>query len=182
MHRSRDLDEVCYPFIHETGPLCDFEVLTDELCGHIGAAISTLPAQMTDLHADLATLQPLAFHLNGSIRGRLAIREADLDWAKERLAYYREAAGDQAEGFVLPRGDLPVPFLNLARSGAKKAIRQMVRIEAEAADVDIPDVLPRFCNILCNLFFAMILVINRRRGETEVPFVSASYGPSTRRD
>ena len=30
----------CYPFIYETSSLCDFEVITDELCGHIGAAFS----------------------------------------------------------------------------------------------------------------------------------------------
>lgn len=180
MQRSADLDEVCYPFIHETGPLCDFEVFTDELCGNIGAAIATLPADMADLREDLEALQPLAFHLNGSIRGRLAISEADLDQAKARLAHYRGEAAGRAEGFVLPRGDLPVPFLNLARSGAKKAIRQMVRVEE--AGVEVPEVLPRFCNILCNLFFAMILVINQRRDQTEVAFVSKSYGPRTRRD
>ena len=180
MQRSTDLDEVCYPFIHETSPLCDFEVITDELCGNIGAVASTLPATMTDLRADLDTLQPLAFHLNGSIRGRLAVHEADLDWTKSRLAYYRDEAAGRADGFVLPRGDVPVPFLNLARSGAKKAIRQMVRIEE--AGIEVPEVLPRFCNILCNLFFAMILVINQRRGATEVPFVSKSYGPRTRSD
>lgn len=180
MQRSRDLDEVCYPFIHETSPLCDFEVVTDELCGHIGAVVSTLPESMADLRADLDALQPLAFHLNGSIRGRLAIEETDLDWAKARLGHYRDEAAGRADGFVLPRGDVPVPFLNLARSGAKKAIRQMVRIEA--AGIAVPELLPRFCNILCNLFFAMILVINQRRGDTEVAFVSKSYGPRTRSD
>ena len=180
MQRSADLDEVCYPFIHETSPLCDFEVITDELCGNIGAALSSLPAEMTDLHADLDTLQPLAFHLNGSIRGRLAIQEADLTWAKARLDHYRNEADGRADGFVLPRGDVPVPFLNLARSGAKKAIRQMVRIEE--AGIEVPDVLPRFGNSLGNRFFAMIRVINQRRGDPEVAFVSKSYGPRTRND
>jgi ATP:cob(I)alamin adenosyltransferase len=180
MQRSNDLDEVCYPFIHETSPLCDFEVITDELCGNIGAALSNLPAAMDDLYADLDTLQPLAFHLNGSIRGRLAIEEADLTWARARLDTYRREADGRADGFVLPRGEVPVPYLNLARSGAKKAIRQMVGIEE--AGIAVPAVLPRFCNILCNLFFAMILVINQRRGHREVAFVSKSYGPRTRSD
>ena len=177
MQRSSDMDEVCYPFIHDTGPLCDFEVVTDELCGNIGAAISLSPPDCPDIRADLEHLQPLAFHLNGSLRGRLAIAEADLDWAKERLSHYRSEASGSAAGFVLPRGAMPVPFLNLSRSGTKKAIRQMVHIEESG--IAVPDVLPRLCNILCNLFFAMILVINRRRGETEVAFVSKSYGPRT---
>ena len=179
MQRSDHLDEVCYPFIHEHGPLCDFEVITDELCGNIGAAVSLTPAEFSDIRTDLASLQPLAFHLNGSLRGRLAIEEADISWAKARLDHYREEAKGQATGFVLPRGDMPVPFLNLARSGAKKAIRQLVRIEETGQE--IPDGLPRLCNVFCNLFFAMILVINQRRGLSEAPFVSKSYGPSTRK-
>ena len=180
MQRSKEMDEVCYPFIHEVSPLCDFEVLTDELCGNIGAALSMTSPAMSDIRADLDALQPLAFHLNGSIRGRLAITESDLDWAKSRLDYYRDAGADQLNGFVLPRGEMPVPFLNLARSGAKKAIRQMVRLEESA--IEVPAVLPRLCNTLCNLLFAMIVVINQRHGLPETLFTSKSYGSSTRSD
>lgn len=78
MKPGRNRDELCYPFIYETSNLCDFEVVTDELCGHIGAAYSLLPAGMPDIAADLDRVQPLAFHVNGSIRGRLAIEESDL--------------------------------------------------------------------------------------------------------
>jgi len=75
---------------------------------------------------------------------------------------------------------MPVPFLNLSRSGAKKAIRQMVRLEESA--IEVPAVLPRFCNILCNLLFAMIVVINQRRSLAETTFTSKSYGANTRKD
>ncbi|MDR9432554.1 MAG: hypothetical protein RI539_00180 [Spiribacter sp.] len=180
MQTSKNTDEVCYPFIHEHSALTDFEVITDELCGNIGAALSMTPTDFTDIRADLDGLQPLAFHLNGSIRGRLAIAEADIEWTKSRLAHYRNEAADQINGFVLPRGEMPIPFLNLSRSGAKKAIRQMLSVEREG--YDIPDVLPRLCNVFCNLFFAMILVINRRRGASEQPFISKSYGSITRSD
>lgn len=27
-----DIRELCYPFIYEESPLCDYEILTDELC------------------------------------------------------------------------------------------------------------------------------------------------------
>jgi ATP:cob(I)alamin adenosyltransferase len=180
MQRSKEMDEVCYPFIHEVSPLCDFEVITDELCGNLGAAISMTSTQLADIRADLETLQPLAFHLNGSIRGRLAIIESDLDWAKSKLDDYRNAGANQLDGFVLPRGEMPVPFLNLSRSGAKKAIRQMVRLEE--AGIEVPVVLPRFCNVLCNLLFAMIVVINQRHGLAETSFTSKSYGANTRKD
>ncbi len=171
---SRDLDELCYPFIHETSSLCDFEVVTDELCTLIGMALSETPVDMPDLAADLDRLQPLAFHLNGSIRGRLAIEESDLDWLRARLHHYRDEVADRLQGFVLPRGSAPVPQLHQARSTAKKAIRALVRVDQEGKEV--PAILPRFCNLVCNFFFMLTLVINKRRGLTEAPFVSKSYG------
>ena len=175
MKPSRNLDEVCYPFIHETSVLCDFEVITDELCGHIGAAWSHTPTDMPDIAADLDQLQPLAFHVNGSIRGRLAVDEQDIAWLQSRLNHYRLEVADRLKGFVLPRGTLPVPHLHLARSAAKKAIRAMVRVEQEGKTV--PDVLPRLCNLMCNFLFTLTLVINQRRGIDEVAFISKSYGP-----
>jgi len=174
MKPGKNLDELCYPFIYETSSLCDFEVVTDELCGHIGAVLSLLPADMTDIARDLEHLQPLAFHVNGSIRGRLAIDEADLQWLQGRLAHYRSEVKGRINGFVLPRGDVPVPQLHLARSAAKKAVRFLVRVEQEGKIV--PMVLPRMCNMMCNFFFTLTLVINQRRGFTEIAFVSKSYG------
>jgi ATP:cob(I)alamin adenosyltransferase len=177
MKPGKNRDELCYPFIYETSSLCDFEVVTDELCGHIGAALSLLPeaeSSMHDIAQDLDRLQPLAFHVNGSIRGRLAVEETDIEWLKGRLNHYRIEIHGKINGFVLPRGHIPVPQLHLARSAAKKAIRLMVRVEQEGKEV--PMVLPRICNLMCNFFFTLTLVINQRRGESEVPFVSKSYG------
>lgn len=173
MKLSKNFDEVCYPFICETSYLCDFEVATDELCALIGAAFEATPPEFADIRVDLDHIQPLAFHINGSIRGKLAVDEGDLLWLVERLAYYREQAGERFHAFVLPRGAAPVPQLHQARSAAKKAIRCMVRVEQEGRA--IPDLLPRMCNVLCNLFFAMTLTVNQRRGVVEVPFVSKSY-------
>jgi ATP:cob(I)alamin adenosyltransferase len=172
MQRSKNSDELCYSFIYETSVLCDYEVITDELCGLIGAAFSLLPAGMDDIAADLDRLQPLAFHLNGSIRGRMAIEEADIAWLQGRLACHYAEIGP-FRGFVLPRGDIPIPQLNQARSAAKKAIRLMVRVEEEGKTV--PPELPRLANLMCNFLFALTQVINRRRGFVETPFVSKSY-------
>lgn len=174
MKPGRNRDELCYPFIYETSYLCDFEVATDELCGHIGAVLSLLPPDMADLATDLDRLQPLAFHINGSLRGRLAVEETDIGWLQTRLNHYREEVRDRINGFVLPRGQQPVPHLHLARSAAKKAVRLMVRIEQEGRE--IPMVLPRLCNMMCNFFFVLTLVINKRLDVDEVPFISKSYG------
>lgn len=180
MKAQRNGDELCccYPFIYETSSLCDFEVVTDELCGHIGAAFSLLPDDMPDIAADLDRVQPLAFHVNGSIRGQLAIEEADLAWLQQRLVHYRQEVDERLRNFVLPRGTQPIPQLHMARSAAKKAIRLMVRLEQEGKE--IPMVLPRMCNLMCNFFFTLTLVINKRRGLDEPPFVSKSYGRGAR--
>lgn len=175
MKASKNLDELCYPFIHETSALCDFEVVTDELCGLVGAILSELDDDTwADLRADLADLQPLVFHVNGSIRGRMALSEVDLQWLQDRLTHHRARLRQPPVGFVLPRGRAPVPQLHLARSAAKKAIRWMVRVEQEGKTVD--PLLPRFCNMMCNYFFVLTLTINERRGVAEVPFHSRSYG------
>lgn len=169
-----DPDEMCYPFLYEPGWLCDFEIVTDELCGHLGAVLAALPSGCADIAADLDALQPLAFHLNGSIRGRLAVEEEDLARVHACLARYKAEVEGRVEGFVLPRGDAPVPQLHLARSACKKAIRLMVRIAEDGRPVSPR--LPRLCNLLCNLLFTLTLVINARRGQPETPFHSKSYG------
>ncbi|MDR1889087.1 MAG: hypothetical protein LBQ81_06910 [Zoogloeaceae bacterium] len=176
MQRSKNPDELCYSFIYEPSILCDYEVVTDELCSLIGGAFSLLHGEggikTDDIAADLDRLQPLAFHLNGSIRGRMAVEEADIIWLQGRLSHYYAEIGP-FKGFVLPRGDTPVPQLNQARSAAKKAIRLMVRVEEEGRAV--PPELPRLANLMCNFLFALTQVINRRRGFEETPFVSKSY-------
>lgn len=96
-----------------------------------------------------------------------------MQWVVQRLRHYQDELGERQHTFILPRGTVPVPQLHLARSCAKKAIRALVRVEQEGHA--IPDVLPRICNAMCNLFFLMTLVVNRRRGLDEVPFTSKSY-------
>lgn len=175
IQNSRDTDELCYPFIHENSWLCDYELLTDELCAQIGAVLAALPDDATDIAVDLEHLQPLVFHANGSVRGRLALEESDLAWIKARLCHYRELLTVAPKGFVLPRGAAPVPQLHAARSNCKKAIRALVRVEAEGRR--IPAIVPRFLNVLCNLCFTLTLLVNQRRGKVETRFVSKSYGP-----
>lgn len=162
---SKNRDELCYPFIYEHSYLCDFEVATDELCNHVGAIIGQLPDGNDDIAADLDQLQPLIYHLNGSIRGRLAISDDEQQWLLERYHDYQKEIANNINGFVLPRGPAPTPQLHLARSAAKKAIRLMVRIDEEG--IVVPDILHHFCNLLCNLFFVLALCLNHRSGFIE---------------
>lgn len=170
---SKNLDEICYPFIHETSYLCDYEVLTDELATLIGMALSALPDEMIQVIDDLDKLQPLAFHANGSIRGRLALTEQDLDWLKVRLNHYKSLIHDPIQGFVLPRGTAGVSYLHQARSVSKKAIRALVRIDQDG--IQVPDLLPRFLNICCNFFFVLTQLLNQQAQVKEPRFISLSY-------
>lgn len=61
------------------------------------------------------------------------------------------------------------------RAASTKRGPGRVRVRVEQEGHAIPDVLPRICNAMCNLFFLMTLVVNRRRGLDEVPFTSKSY-------
>ena len=174
MTKNKKLDELCYPFIHEQGYLCDFEVVTDELCSQVGMCAALLDGDHADLAADLAHLQPLCWHVNGSIRGRLAIVEEDMDWLHQRYDHYRKEIDGMRQGFVLPSGSVLAMQFHLARSAAKKSIRGMVRLQER--DQKIPEILMRFCNLLCNFFFILAGVVNYRYGCQEPPFTSRSYG------
>lgn len=187
MKPGKNRSELCYTYIFESSWLCDYEVLTDELCAQLGMAFSAAEADaaLRDLLPDLERLQALTLHANGSIRGHLAVDEADIVWLHERYAYYRQEIEarepERLKNFVLPRGLAPVPELHQARSTAKKALRCLVRVEneqaARAVDIrrDIPPEIPRFLNLLCNFCFLLAVLINQRRKTAEPLFISKSY-------
>ena len=185
MKPGKDLSELCYTYIYDASWLCDYEVLTDEICAQLGMALSVTEADaaLADLVSDLDRLQALVLHANGSIRGKLAVTEADLDWLHQRYDHFRQEIEtrepDRLKNFVLPRGTYPVPELHQTRSTAKKALRCLVRVEKEA-HWDIPAEIPRFLHLLCNFCFLLTVLVNQRRGIVEPRFISKSYRLKTR--
>ncbi|MDR2925628.1 MAG: ATP:cob(I)alamin adenosyltransferase [Azoarcus sp.] len=184
MKPGKNLSELCYTYIFEASWLCDYEVATDELCAQLGMAFSAAEADagLHDTLPDLERLQALALHANGSIRGKLAVTEADLDWLHARYAHFQQEIEarepNRLKNFVLPRGIAPVPELHQARSTAKKALRCLVRLESEQAERvrrAIPPEIPRFLNLLCNFCFLLAVLINQRRKTGEPLFMSQSY-------
>ncbi|WP_448216088.1 cobalamin adenosyltransferase [Endozoicomonas sp. 2B-B] len=175
LKKSKDVRELCYPFIYEHSPLCDHEIITDELCTTLGGAIYELEGdeRFRDIYDFLCELQPKIFHLNASIRGKQAIFEEQIEWLAGYFDRYQEEIAGRIKGFVLPRGPRTVQLLHSCRSLSKKAIRAMVLVDAEG--IEVPDVLHRFANMLCNLFFRLTVVINGRLGITEPEYVSKSY-------
>lgn len=177
------LDELCYPYIYEDSLLCDYEIITDDLTRMVGWAIDELEnlqneypnnENLNQLHNELNWILPLCFHLNGSVRGKLAISNEDHE---QLLKYYqnlKEITKESISGFVLPGGKSPVGILNKCSSMSKKAIRLMVRIHNEEQK-EVPEILPNFANVLCNYFFTSTLLINKVTNFKETPFKSKSY-------
>lgn len=168
---SGDIDELAYPFIFEDSPLCDFEILTDELCTYIGLVISQL--DHGEMQQSLIWLQPRIFHLNGSVRGKCGIFESDISKLKADYHYFRDQVTDSNKRFVLPRGVGAVVQLHQCRSLAKKVVRQLVRVDASAKKV--PPILPRFSNLLVNYLFALTRVLNQQAGIEEPEYISINY-------
>lgn len=77
---SGNIRELCYPFIYEASPLCDYEIITDELCTVLGGIITELEDApfFVDIYRSLTELQPYVFHLNGSVRGKQAIHKEEI--------------------------------------------------------------------------------------------------------
>jgi ATP:cob(I)alamin adenosyltransferase len=176
MKPGKTRSELCYSYIYNPSWLTDYEVMTDELCAHLGMAISAASAEasLADIVQDLEQLQPLAFHANGSIRGKMAVEETDIVWLHARHDHYRNEIGaERLQNFVLPRGTPPVPQLHLARAAANRAIRCLVRLEQEGRE--IPPLISRLLNLVCNVCFVLTVVVNQRRGVKEPVFISKSY-------
>ena len=104
---SRNWDEVCYPFIHETSVLCDFEVITDELCGHIGEIIDLMPfddlradgpIDGTDLNLDVILDVPVALSLEVG-RTRMPIRSL-LQLNRGSVIELERGAGEPLDVYV----------------------------------------------------------------------------------
>lgn len=176
---SDDLDEMSYPFIYEASSLCDFEILTDELCTQVGLAGSACQPRDRDVQSILFALQEKMFDLNGSIRGRCAIDESDIDWVKNKLALLRGHLNESQDAFFLPRGQGVIVPLHYCRSLSKKVTRALVRVELERAKA-VPTTLPRYANCLTNLFFTMAQVVNDRDGVHQPVYHSKNYGKKTR--
>ncbi|NLS11704.1 ATP:cob(I)alamin adenosyltransferase [Vibrio sp. SM6] len=169
---SKAYHEFCYPFIYEDSPVCDFEILADELCSRIGLLLTReLPANVGDI---LERLQPNVYHLNGSVRGKLAIDDAQFDELLSDYQWLRQELEGGFVGFVLPGGHPVAGELHLCRCNAKKIVRALVAIEHSGKKSPAP-ILFRYANLLANVMYALASYTNRITKTKEVEFVSRSY-------
>jgi len=160
--------------MREKSCLVDYEIRTDSLTTRIGTAITAVHGveKFNVVLEDLQVIQPNAYHVNGSVRGKLAITEEDLQWLSNRYDYYVDQVHDDIKQFVLPQGSEAAVLLHICRSEAKKSYRALHKVSEER---EVPEILFDYLGLLANVFFVMAVYTNRQLGVKEIPFVSKSY-------
>ncbi len=156
-----------YTFLYEDSTLCDYEVATDEFASLLGVADHWVK------QFDLGPLVELVYHANGSMRGKVAITDSDMDKLISMEQRLQEQLGPWKD-FVLPQGSLGASHLHLLRSRAKSIVRILYRADQEPGREKLP-IIHDFWNTLSNLLFLMALLENRAEGVDEKVFVSKSY-------
>ncbi|MEC1375611.1 hypothetical protein P9D39_15020 [Heyndrickxia oleronia] len=168
---KKDLRYLCYPFMRESASTVDFEIRTDSLTTRIGQAAS-LTKDIPIVYEDLMYLLPMAYHLNGSVRGKLAISEEDLNHLSSMYDFYVTETDGRIDRFVLPQGTAAACALHVCRSEAKKSVRALHKVSLER---EVPDILFNYTNLLANVLFYMAVYVNKDKGVEEIQFVSKSY-------
>ena len=151
----------------------DFEIRTDCLTTHVGVALVAVKKEAGNVvKDDLFEILPMAYHVNGSVRGKLAVTDEDLAWLSSRYDFYVSHVKEAIQSFVLPQGTEAAAALHLCRSEAKKSYRALHKVSEER---EVPEILFNYLGLLANVFFVMAVYMNQQAGLAEIPFVSKSY-------
>lgn len=168
---KKDLRYLCYPYMRESACTVDFEIRTDSLSTRIGLAAS-LTEDIPAVHKDLMYLIEMAYHLNGSVRGTVAITKDELDRLSSMYDFYVTEVKSEIETFVLPQGCTAATVLHTCRSEAKKSVRALHKVSEE---MNVEKILFDYVHLLANVLFLMAVYVNKQKGIEEIPFVSKSY-------
>lgn len=148
---KKDARYSCYPFMREKVSTVDYEIRTDSLTTHVGVALAAVKKETVEVVAgDLLAILPMAYHVNGSVRGKLAVTDEDLAWLSNRYDFYVEHVREEIQNFVLPQGTEAAAALHLCRSEAKKSYRVLHKVSEER---EVPAILFDYLGLLANVFF-----------------------------
>lgn len=167
---AKNIDLISYPFLNEDFGSVDHEVMSDFLSSVIGRILS----MDTPLYDETYWLMEMSLHMNGSVRGKLAVTEHDIKKGLSIMDKYRELNKERLKGFVLPTGCRLACEYHIARGEAKKVCRNLYVMRSKGIKFD--DILIDFANLMTNLLFVMAVEVNRLNNVKEIPFVSKSYG------
>lgn len=172
---AKDWRYSCYPFMREESCLVDYEIRTDSLCTRVGDALAIMKKheRLQEVCIIMQKIQPLTYHANGSVRGRLAITAEDLQWLSDVYDDFVARGGEAIKQFVLPQGHEAATTLHICRSEAKKSYRALHKVSEER---DVAEILFQFLGLLANVFFVLSVEVNKLCHVEEIPFISKSYG------
>ena len=172
MDKTKHKYTMSYPFLYDSDKLCDYEILTDELTSLLGMSAS-FANNHRELKNELYKIADIAYHSNGSVRGKLAVSYEDVDWLYTRYTYYKELTEDRETLFVLPAGGNLASSLHVCRCKAKAVVRMLYKLDVEGHKV--PEVLFDFANVLANYCFVVAMFANKIDKIKEIPYESKSY-------
>lgn len=142
----------------------------DELNSWLGFSISMLSDQHSELKRELKQVQQFLFDVGTDLATPLeAERPLKLEgesvmWLEERIDRYTAEAPD-IERFILPGGSQGASMMHMARTIARRAERQIVRLSWTAK---LNGEVIMFVNRLSDYFYAVARVINVREGVEDV--------------
>ena len=157
----------------EDGPYCDYEILTDGLSSYFGLtlAIAIKEDYPKDISDILEWLTEMSLHMNGSLRGKLAVEAQDLDKLYEMYYFYKDKI--DIRGFTLPTGSHLSCQVNILRYKTKELVRLLNKIDK--AQGQVPQILFSFSNLLANFLYVLSCYINILDKFDNKVFVSKSY-------
>ncbi|MDR0838264.1 MAG: ATP--cob(I)alamin adenosyltransferase, partial [Oscillospiraceae bacterium] len=93
-----------YPFLADAADdlQCDFEILTDRVTSLIGLLRSMCGE--AEIREELLEIGTLVYHANPTLRTRMTITQAEVEWLAARTQRLREETAGRCEKFVLPQG------------------------------------------------------------------------------
>ena len=157
----------------EDGLYCDYEILTDGLSSYFGLTLSIslreeYPKEISDI---LEWLTEMSLHMNGSLRGKLAVGAKDLDKLYEMYYFYKDKI--DISGFTLPAGSHLSCQINILRYKTKELVRLLNKIEKVQGPV--AKILFSFSNLLANFLYVLSCYINILDEFDNKAFISKSY-------
>jgi cob(I)alamin adenosyltransferase len=174
---------LAYSFLYDDpGDLrCDFEIATDEIASMTGLLRSLVRDEA--LRADLSRLNELMYHINPSLRTKVAVSEDELEWLLNRVKEIQEeikASFDKAaparagaSRFVLPQGCTAACYSHIIRNKCKSLVRLLYRCREQG--LEAAPILFHFINLYSGYFYSLALKLNLDDGTEETPFTSRAY-------